>query len=333
MSRSLKIITALVVAGGLGCAPERPPMLGTSLAPRATGYPQAAHVVPLLTLENPYLVGTAGLIGATATLSEREAAGRQLVNLANQVASDAWRQAQIPTFEQQLGVRAVGDPRLEPWLDGLQQQRLDQIYQAMSQVGGDTILEHCDRVTRAALRPPTEQKLAQNVLSVWAHVPRSAEPSKAAWGMPDAGPSIAGTPVTAAPGQAPTVTTYGGGNAGSWAQRRPADSPIVEPPRVEGGTILGATDVVDRLAPYFLECYRRAYDEYGRFGAWIILTADVSSNGRVDDVTGSGDESVPLSMMECLYGVMRQAQFAPPSGGEARVSIPLSFTPKDSKGR
>lgn len=45
-----------------------------------------------------------------------------------------------------------------------------------------------------------------------------------------------------------------------------------------------------------------------------------------DDAVRPDRLTTPPSMMQCLYGVVKQAQFAPPRGGDARVSIPLTFT-------
>jgi hypothetical protein len=319
MIRRTHLAAALMLAttacGGAE-GPSAPP-----LAPRSPGYPQPGHLIPLLTLANPRLPQTAALIAKTGYPAEKEAAGRQLASLANTVASEAWRQQQLPVLAR-MHPEPLSEGRRRRLLDDLQRRRQVRIYEAMSALGGETVLDHCLAVSKSDERHPNEQQLALSVLANHGRAEVGPSPVASQWGMPSGPP---------APGTGP-ATTFGPPSSSPWTAPPTPGAPQAvaapaEAPRVEGGEIINVNEVVDKLRPYFIICYQRALAQYGRFGAWIILEADVSANnGKVFEVSGKGDDSVPPSMMQCLYDVVRQAQFAPPRGGDARVSIPLTFT-------
>ncbi len=129
--------------------------------------------------------------------------------------------------------------------------------------------------------------------------------------------------------QQPATTTYQQ-PATTWgsppAVSQPSSQRRVDAPIVKRGRIFGIDQVVDKLRPYFTMCYRRALADFGRFGSWTMITTVVNADGRVGSVHVQGDGSEPYPMMACLRNVVAAARFAPPQGGEAVISIPLTFT-------
>ncbi len=292
---------------------------------RSPGYPQPYHLLGLFKLNNTHLRQTAALLGKTGNDREIGAAAAELIGLANTVGSDEWREAQRPRLasidkqEAMRLTRAQQNGRLDSW----QKRYLVRIYDAMGALGGKIIMAHCRATVKNENRRKAEQQLALAVLDKHDLVDRT--PSKQ-WAMPGA------TPPAVPSGRMPGATRYPAGRPGTHYPSPPtqpgaprARPTAPEPPRVRGGHIINVNQVVDALRPYFKTCYQRALSQYGRFGAWVILNATVASDGRVSAVSGSV-ESVPVSMMACLKGVMVQARFAPPVGGSAVVEVPLTFT-------
>jgi len=191
----------------------------------------------------------------------------------------------------------------------------------MEALGGDTVLTHCRAVVRDETKRRAQHQLAHSVLSGLNQAEKGG--SKTDWGMPMG-------PVEGPPAPAGQTTTFRGpptAAADDWAlppetpQPRRADAP-----RVVRGKLINVDQVIDALRPQFEACYRHALRLNGRFGAWVIITAEVGTDGRVTSAKASGDESIPNGMLRCLEHAVRQARFNPPVGGSAIVEIPLAFT-------
>jgi hypothetical protein len=270
---------------------------------RSSAYPQPFHLFPLLRLDNPYLVSTVSLIAKTGTRAEKRAAAERLERLADEVASEEWRQAERPRVHAMrmnaIGGNLTSDERA---LDQWQRRHLARLYEGLAQLGGDPVIDYCLAVLDSAKRRPSEQELALATLGQLGQTKRSTAPN--AWQIP---PTMPANPAPSALGAAPA---------------RPPIDP--EKPIVTGANIANVDEVVAAMRPYFKQCYEQALAQEGRFGAWIILDTRVSGEGAVLDVTGKGEVSV--TMMGCLRYVVLHARFAPTSGGEALVQIPLSFT-------
>lgn len=310
-ARALGVALALG-ASACGGGKEAPPVE----APRPSGFPQPGHLVPLLTLNNPHLVPTTELIARTGNEQEKATAGRHLIGLAEAVASDAWREAQRPVVWRMAPRRGAAptEGEIRGLLDDWQERHQVRVYDAMKVIGGAAVLEHCRRVVDGEDHKKTEQRLAFSVLA--AHGRAKSEPANP-WGMPG-GPGAQHLGWGQPPG-----TTFPG------AATDPGEGGVraAAPPQVTGGTIENIEMVATALQPYFVICYKRALAEHGRFGAWITLDARVASNGHVASVDGRGDDGVPMSMMSCLKGVVQQALFTPPRGGDPIVSLSWSFLP------
>ncbi|MBW2523929.1 MAG: hypothetical protein JRI23_07135 [Deltaproteobacteria bacterium] len=282
--------------------------------PRPTGYPQPGDLVVLLRQDNPYLRQTTALIAKTGNEREKDAATAQLVALANHLGADEWRASQRHLAERMSRLAQSSSSQRAAWVDELQRRHLVRVYDSLQTLGTERALDHCRGVYKNEGRRPVERRLALGVLAAHGKAKRGPEDP---WSVPG------GRSPAAGPGQGGVgPTTWPGPRAG----RRP------DAPRVKGGTIVDVDRVVDALRPYFKACYVQALRQYGRFGSWVILSASVTADGRVQAVSGSGDDSAPYSMMACLRHVVAQARFAPPTGGSATVEIPLAFTADVSPG-
>ena len=270
--------------------------------PRSPGYPQPYHLLPLFGPDNPRLTETAALLARTGNEREIRAASIPLIQMANRIGSDEWRAAQRPLIRYMGGAGAHTRSAEARQLDAWQKRHLVRVYDAMGALGGELVLEHCRAVAGNEGRRLYERQLAQSVVDGRERGPKRG--SSNPWAVPG----------TSAPGAgATTPSTYGGTTTG--------------PAEVTGGTIDNIEQVIAQLRVNFETCYRQALREHGRFGAWIIIEANVGAQGQVTAVRGSGDESVPATMMACLQSIVSQARFAPPRGSSgAKVSIPLSFT-------
>lgn len=294
-SHAAGCVLALAMAAGCASKAEEPKSAGP---PRSPTYPQPYHLFPLLNLSNPLLPETAALLDKTVNDDEREAAGRKLVQLARTIDSKAWRDQQRFTVVRLHG--SIPTPRLEQkMLDDLTRRYQVRVYDAMGALGGEAVLDHCADVVEDDDLRQAEKQLAIAVLAAHDRAELTA----------------------------PTPAVPAGGAVASTGQTG-ATASFSAPPEVQGGQIIDTARVMDALRPYFVVCYERSLAQHGRFGAWIALQADVSAqDGRVYAVGGKGDDGVPPQMMQCLYSVLQQAQFSPPRGGNARISLSLSFTP------
>lgn len=317
--RAILITLAIVATACGGGAPEP----GSAAdPPRPWGYPQPGHFVPLLTGNNPRLPQTAALVARTGNTQEKAAAGAQVIRLAEAIGSDGWRDSQRPMFTRMTGGAFHTKSDERRWLDDWQKRHLVRVYDALDELGGKSVLNHCRKVAGDEDRRQAERQLARGVLTSHGRVGKGNGAARKPWDMPPGTPGH--QPQPAGPGK----TTWPGAPTGADSDwRLPKDrSRRVDAPQVTGGKIINVDEVVDALRPYFRACYLRALYDHGRFGAWIIVNANVLATGRVSSVTSSGDESVPYSMTACLEGVVKQASFVPPVGGRAIVSIPLAFT-------
>lgn len=297
--------------------------------PKATHYSQAAQLIPQLRMDNPRMTDVARLLADQGNSRDKHAASLQLIGMAETIARDDWRDAQLPTVRR-TNQRTVSPSEELRMLKDWQRRHFVRVYEAMNALGGDDVLTHCKAIARDERRTRSQRQLAIAVLED--HDLTKRQQSKG-WGMPTAPvappqPSALGptTYPTAPPANVPPPAPYPPAPPAvvPTAPARPAaDAPIVK-----GGRIDNVNQVVDALRPYFKACYLQALRRHGHFAAWIMLDANVVSDGSVRGVRVSGDESVPYYMNNCLSTVVASARFTPPHGGGANVEIPLSFVAK-----
>jgi len=95
--------------------------------------------------------------------------------------------------------------------------------------------------------------------------------------------------------------------------------------RVKAGTVSDTTQVVGSMSPGFKRCYRRGVEQAPDQAGAITLTLRIGPGGEVSSVSASTSGNLSSAVIECVKGVARGGQFAPPDGGSAVIDIPLSF--------
>ncbi|MBI4703125.1 MAG: energy transducer TonB [Deltaproteobacteria bacterium] len=104
----------------------------------------------------------------------------------------------------------------------------------------------------------------------------------------------------------------------------PEGSAIVGGAGVSGGNVANASAVVARMRGRFRRCYQQGLAQNPEMQGSVNLVARVGPNGEVLSVGGGGGGSLG-GIVPCLKAVVAGAQFAPPDGGGATISIPISF--------
>jgi len=95
--------------------------------------------------------------------------------------------------------------------------------------------------------------------------------------------------------------------------------------RVKAGTVGDSAQVVGSMSPGFKRCYRRAVEQAPDQAGSITLTLRIGPGGEVSSVSAQSSGSLSSAVVDCVKGVARGGQFAPPDGGSAVIDIPLSF--------
>lgn len=83
-------------------------------------------------------------------------------------------------------------------------------------------------------------------------------------------------------------------------------------------------DVIAALRPDFLRCYDAVLNDRHQTGS-IRITAKIAPNGDVTSAAPTSREGLSDQVVACLLAVVMRARFAPPAGGVATVTIPLTF--------
>jgi hypothetical protein len=111
------------------------------------------------------------------------------------------------------------------------------------------------------------------------------------------------------------------------AVKKPVGRARFEPPAIGGGQVPDAGRVVGGMRGLLRACYKRALDEDPTMRGSVRVTAQIAPNGDVSAVSAAAS-GLSSSMVSCVKRVVRGAQFGPPVGGGATVTIPMSFIPQ-----
>ena len=90
-----------------------------------------------------------------------------------------------------------------------------------------------------------------------------------------------------------------------------------------GGTVSNASAVVARMRSRFRRCYNTSLKTDPKLHGSVTLVADIDAKGNVTRVVGTSKQLGPI--LGCLKAVVASSAFAPPTGGAATVSIPITF--------
>jgi len=119
-----------------------------------------------------------------------------------------------------------------------------------------------------------------------------------------------------------TTGTEGAGTAAKVAG--PKGNANVGGANVSGGTVGNASRVVAGMRAGFRSCYQRGLAENPDAAGNITLTIRVGAGGEVTGVSGSSG-TLPASVVACVKARAQAAQFDPPEGGSAVISVPVTF--------
>jgi len=95
--------------------------------------------------------------------------------------------------------------------------------------------------------------------------------------------------------------------------------------RVKAGSVSDTAQVVGSMSPGFKRCYRRGVEQAPDQAGAVTLTLRIGPGGEVSSVSASVSGNLSGGVVDCVKGVARGGQFAPPDGGSAVIDIPLSF--------
>jgi hypothetical protein len=79
------------------------------------------------------------------------------------------------------------------------------------------------------------------------------------------------------------------------------------------------------MRPQFGECYQIGLWNNREQSGSVRLVVEVDARGRAAVVTPAGGTGLDRMVINCLVGVARRSAFAPPTGGSARVVIPINL--------
>jgi Ca-activated chloride channel family protein len=97
---------------------------------------------------------------------------------------------------------------------------------------------------------------------------------------------------------------------------------------VSGGTVSNAARVVAGMRAGFRACFQRGLAEDPTLqGGSLRLTINVAVDGTVRSATpGAVTGNLPASVVGCVVGRAIRAQFDAPEGGNATITVPVTFT-------
>jgi hypothetical protein len=104
--------------------------------------------------------------------------------------------------------------------------------------------------------------------------------------------------------------------------RGPTGTTTLSPPATTG-IVPDAERVIYGLRSAFRRCYQRGLDQYPDAEGAVRLTFVIQSNGDPGSVGAAPSGNLPPSIVSCIQGHARSAQFAPPEGGSAVVVAPV----------
>lgn len=125
-------------------------------------------------------------------------------------------------------------------------------------------------------------------------------------------------PHAAEPAEAPPVEWTEQGAAPKGTLRLGKASAVPELPDL--ATVLVA------LRPRLLRCVDHAARRDAKLAAPLVLELRVGARGEIVSVKAQRTPAVPAELSACLEAQMLSAHFAPPQGGGATLTIPLSVS-------
>lgn len=92
------------------------------------------------------------------------------------------------------------------------------------------------------------------------------------------------------------------------------------------GTIANAPAVIAGMAAGFRRCFSKGLMDDPSMKGSVTITASIGPQGEVVSASPSGGNGLSSNVIACVTARVSSAQFAPPDGGAATVSIPVTFS-------
>jgi len=96
----------------------------------------------------------------------------------------------------------------------------------------------------------------------------------------------------------------------------------------DGGKVANAVAVTARMRGRFRRCYQQGLATHPAMQGTVQLSATIGPKGDVIRVGDNGGGSL-APIVPCLKAVVSSGLFAPPTGGSALISIPITFVWQD----
>jgi hypothetical protein len=97
--------------------------------------------------------------------------------------------------------------------------------------------------------------------------------------------------------------------------------------QVSGGAVANATSVSAGMSPGFRRCYNRGLQTDPTMSGSVQLEAAIGPNGEVQSVVPKDAKGLSTGVLACVTARVSAAQFAPPDGGSAKITVAVTFTP------
>jgi hypothetical protein len=89
--------------------------------------------------------------------------------------------------------------------------------------------------------------------------------------------------------------------------------------------VSNAERVVSAMRSGFKRCYARALNGDPNLSGAVSLEATLGARGEITGVKATGKD-LPPDLLKCISSVVHAAQFAPPEGGSATLTLPITMT-------
>ncbi|NUP07186.1 MAG: AgmX/PglI C-terminal domain-containing protein [Polyangiaceae bacterium] len=107
----------------------------------------------------------------------------------------------------------------------------------------------------------------------------------------------------------------------------PKGSAALTTPSLSGGAVSNAASVVAGMAAGFRRCYNRGLTEDPKLAGALKVTAKIGPSGEVQSAKAQPGHKLGDKVAVCVEQVVFSRSFAPPEGGSATLTIPVSFVP------
>lgn len=104
------------------------------------------------------------------------------------------------------------------------------------------------------------------------------------------------------------------------------DAIVTREDAASGGSIANASAVIAGMRAGFRRCYAQGLKDDPTMSGSLTVDASIGPTGEVVSATTKRVKGLSASVASCIKAVVSSRTFAPPEGGSATLSIPVTFT-------